>query len=371
MPSTESSDEIQFRPLAPEERDDFCNVGRRAFPLAIGAMISPRDINLVATIGDDLVGGFAAEVVEFTDGSTMAVVRWLFVSPDVQGQGLGSRLAKAGFSHLKNSDIDHFVADIHGDNTSSFRIAESMGARRLRPWDQLRLLGPAKTATAWWKLSHFLDFGYFVYVGNSDGELRDTGHRNAAEISLTLSSIAVLAAIAGWRADHHIGLVATAALGFVALRHIATSMASRLQGYSTTHRAWDSGLPFSLGIALAASVLFPMPGGTYPTDDNWRSRDFTTRRGISALVAVGVLLAVTATSQCILHFDLASRWHPAVQATTFVGTSFLIFDAILATPPFSCFHASHIRAWSTTVWIVTALSALLVIFAPTWISALL
>ncbi len=361
---SESSPAVVIDRLDDDDHAAFCEAGRQAFPLAMATLVEPKDINVVAIADGNIVAGFAAELVPLANGDTMGVIRWLFTIPEFQGQGIGARLARAGFARLRDSGIDYFVTDIDGDNTSSFRIVESMGAQRVRPWQQLRLLGPRATAVGWWKLGHFFDFGHYIYAWTRDKELPDNTTDSAREWSLSLVAGALIGAVAAWRAGFSVGLVAVIAVAVIIMRHAITAGVCRIQGLKTTHRAWESGYGVSLVIALTAAVIFPLPGGTYPAGDQWRARDEVRRRGIAAFCWVIVLLLIVAGAYVALHFDVLADWRALLQSVAFVGTAYLLFDAILATAPFSCFHAKRIRDWSLPAWMLTALGAVVVIFAP-------
>ncbi len=368
MTSASTSSTVDIVPLEPDQHRAFRAAGEKAFPGAVAAFVRPKDLSLVACVDGDIVGGFTADFHEFSDGTTMAVVRWLFVVPDVQGQGIGAALVSTGLDELKSADVDLFVSDIDGDNTGSFRIAAAKGARLLRPWDQLRYLGPVKTATAWWKLSHFLDFGHYIWAWRSDQKRVETSTSTLRELALSISATSLVAALAAWRAEQVILLVALFAGLFVAFRHLITAGINHLQGLSTTHRAWDSGYLFATVIAFVFSVLFPMPGGAYPSEPDWRASEEVKRRGISSACAVSCMILVVGSIQILLHLEIFSQFHTAFSALLFVGIPFLIFDALLATAPFSCFHASRIRDWSLTAWLVIASTALVAIFSYLFLS---
>lgn len=358
---------ILIRPLDEGESSAFRAAAREAFPAIVAAMVKPRDVSLVALDGDKIVGGFAASAVTLDDDRSMAIVRWLFVVPGYQGRGIGADLARRGLEFIRDRGFDFCVSDVDGDNTSSSRIVEAFGGRLVRPWEQWRILGPRGMAIAWWRLSHFLDFGHFLYVWQitdetSDGEAR----RDSAggELLLSLGAAAGLASIAGWRAGMPVLLVALAALLLFAIRHLVTVVASMAQGLRVTHRAWDSGYGFSLALAGVFGVYFPMPGGLYPASAGWRAKDEMVRRGRAAFAAVVALLVVVGSARWARGWELGSAWESALGALNFVGVPVLLFAAVLAMAPFACFHAGRIRDWHWAAWLGCAVSAGIVIFWP-------
>lgn len=363
-----NSEQVIIRFIEDDEVEGFHEAGSQAFPAAVAPLVQAKEITLVAVEGGQIVGGFAAESVELKGQSKMAVVRWLFVLPSHQGLSIGARLARRGIECVKEQGFDYFVSDIDGDNTSSFRIVESLGARLIRPWEQIRLLGLRGMGSAWWKLSHFMDFGHFIYAWTDDDPTEnDSGvarSRGGQEFLVSSLACASIAAVAGWRSGLAVGWVATAVLLLLVMRQVVTWLASRVQGLSVRHRAWDSGYPFSLLLAIAAGVYFPMPGGIYPSHEKWRAKDEITRRGRSAMAAMVVLMAIVGAARWAEEGEFARPWQAAVEALIFVGVPTLLFGAVVAFAPFACFHAKRIRDWRTAAWICCAIPALVICFWP-------
>ena len=155
----------------------------------------------------------------------------------------------------------------------------------------------------------------------------------------------------------------TAVIVFFGLRYLTMRITARRYKLSVRYRAWESGFPLSLLIALAGGVLFPIPGTIYPTSNNWRYRDLAPRLGPIASVGTLSVLALTYALWALSNFTALSlnvkTW---VDTCLFIGKPLALFDTALIFFPFVSFGGRRLWDWNRAIWVVLAVAAVAVFF---------
>ena len=128
-------------------------------------------------------------------------------------------------------------------------------------------------------------------------------------------------------------------------------------------RAWESGFPLSLLIALAFGGPYPVLGNFYPTSDRWRYRDLLPKLGPVALSSVLPGLALTwgawALSQFLGLAPDVSHW---ISSAMNMGLIMMLFDIVLIFFPFVSYNGRRIWDWNKLVWGFCALATVILFF---------
>jgi hypothetical protein len=136
---------------------------------------------------------------------------------------------------------------------------------------------------------------------------------------------------------------------------------ARRQKMSVRYRAWESGFPLSLLIALAFGGQYPVLGSLYPTTDRWRYRDLLPKLGPVALSGALPALALTWGAWALSRFGGLgmSQW---IGSTMAIGLFLTLFDVVLVFFPFVSFNGRRIWDWNKLLWGFCALATLALFF---------
>lgn len=340
---------LEIRELEPDEEERFVRLGKAVFGPVTGLGLSVREVNLVAVMrsgneGDEEpVGGVVATLERGKDGQVVGVVRWLFVTEEARGRGLGRNLVKECIRALREAGASWVFSDVLGENTSSSGVVTGLGGRQFSPREQLRAVGLSGMLRVWKELKHWRNQGFYIYGWGKNDEEDSVDTYRSGELPISAGIVAALATLAALRAGQNVVFVLAIALGLLLLREAVVRTVAGLQGLRLRHAAWESGLPIGVGLALVAGVYFPVVGGLYPQRPEWRSREEAGRRGKAALVFSLLLIGALAAGS-LLGGELGA-------ALRFVSIPMLLFGVFFATPPFEAFDASRLREWNPGVWV--------------------
>lgn len=340
-------DEIEIRALKPEEEKRYLEVGRGAFDRVTGMGMVLRDVNLVAMKDGEILGGVIASVSNVKKVETVGVVRWLFVTSNARGRGVGGALIEACVDALDEAGAKWLFSDILGENTSSAGAVVGRGGRQVTPGEQIRSIGLMGTLRVWMNLRHWSHPGYFLYgwsFEKSKAEVQKEPYRSG-EFMYSLVVVALLSSLAAWRGGQALLAVMVMATSALLIREIVVRFITRVQGMKIRHAAWESGVPIGVFLAGLLGLYFPVYGGLYPKDQGWRAREETRRRGLAVLPLAILWLFLYALSH---NAGIPAEWGAAMRS---VAIPMLLFGVVLGIPPFQAFDASRLREWSIALWI--------------------
>jgi hypothetical protein len=218
----------------------------------------------------------------------------------------------------------------------------------------------------WFHTFHYIDVGHFLWVRPAASEPDSPGLQWCGN---WLANFLVFL-LAMWRRNSfgQLSLSSVVAIPlllaiFLGLRSLSMKWMARRQKMDIRYRAWESGFPLSLLIALAFGGPYPVLGNFYPTSDRWRYRDLLPKLGPLALSGVLPGLALTWGAWALSQFgDLdptVSQW---VSSAMTMSQIMLLFDIVLIFFPFVSFNGRRIWDWNKLVWGLSALATLLLFF---------
>jgi hypothetical protein len=150
---------------------------------------------------------------------------------------------------------------------------------------------------------------------------------------------------------------------FLGTRTLAMQWMAHRNKMAVRYRAWESGFPLSLLIALAFGGQYPVPGSLYPTSDRWRYRDLQPKLGSMALAGALPTLALTWGAWALAQFGglgpVASQWIDSVMTVSY---GLVLFDIVLIFFPFVSFNGRRIWDWNKLIWGLCALATVALFF---------
>ncbi len=349
---------ILIRPMEKDERRKVHAVMRQAFPLIQQWFFSWEPNVLVAEQDGRLLGGIVLKLFRLPRGRKGGLVAWIFTAPEARGLGAGQRVVEAGIEFFEQQACDEIFACVEGYNTSSSKLFASRGFSILSPGEQFRRYGLG-IFTVWLKTFHFIDVGHFLWARpaakSADSPVLQWWGTIAAN---TLLGLFVLWRANGFRAGNSVMwlILPLVILALFGLRYLGMRLAARGQGLAVRFRAWESGFPLSLGIALAFGSLFPVPGNMYPVAEQPRYRDLLPSLGRAALAGTLPVLFVVWAAWGALRLGVPAGLEAWLETLLQVGATLALFDIALPFFPFTSFNGRRLWDWNKVVWALLALA---------------
>ena len=355
--------DVTIRPMRDDERLHIRAMMRSAFSLLEQCYFEWTPYILVAEQNSQLLGAVVLKLFALPRDRQGGTISWVFTAPEARGQGVGQRLVEAGLDVLERQGCDEILISVEGFNTSSSKLFATRGFGILSPAKQFQRYGLA-TFAVWARLVHYFETGYFLWARPAPTE---TDHptlqwwgtiaANSAVGFLMLWRLGSVEAIARvtW-----LMLPPTLVL-LLGLRYLGMVMMARAQRLGVRFRAWESGFPLSIAIALVfAGAMYPIPGGVYPTTHQWRYRDQLAQWGWIALAGTLPVLLLVWGVWGLSQSDLASPfWRAWLDLTLRLGQPLVLFDIAMPFFPFTCFNGRRLWNWNKKVWVLLAGAAIL------------
>ena len=350
MPDEPIMPRVEIRPMTPDEKPAVRRIAHRAFPVLARLFFSWGQTVLVALSEGRLVGGIVLETFALADGRKVGFVGWVFSDPNARGIGVGQRLIEAALAHFQAVGCHEVLAGVEGHNSSSSKLFATRGFSILplgAQWQRYRWQLPK----VWWRTLHVVDVGHFLW---SRPPAADEGHPVTQWwvtllVNVLMAWIALRAwVVAGWFASV---LAAGAVLVLLTVRWAGMRLAARAQGLEVRYRAWESGFPLSLMIALALRGVYPVPGSLYPVGHDWRYREMVPQLGRMALAGVIGPLALLWLAKALASCFPVAQALPSLYA---VGFPLLVVDVLTPFFPLACYNGRRIWDWSRPLWAVLA-----------------
>ncbi len=351
------SSTMQIREMRPEEAKAVGAISRRAFGPIQSLFFSLKGHVLVAERDGDLLGGTVLTMFKLSRGRKGGLVDWIFTDPKVHGQGAGQALTEAAIAYFEDEGCTDMFASVEGYNPSSGKLFATRGFGILSPGAQFRRFGMGIFAM-WYHTFHFMDLGHFLWA-RPPAEKSDSP---AAQWWGGLLLNAAIFCLALWRMQGFrtfdplfLLFAPLSLLLFLGARSLAMLAAARAQGICLRYRAWESGFPISLLIALASGDMFSVPGSYYPCTDHWRYREWVPKLGPVALAGILPTLLINWGLWAIGRFgtlspQLALGRSIAVMAGMVLG----LLDTVIIVFPAVSFNGRRVWDWKPWVWALVA-----------------
>ena len=358
--------DVHVRPMLAEERKTVTAVMRRAFSPLQQLFFSWKGSTLVAECDGQILGAIVLNTFRLSGERKGGIVLWIFTDPAMHGQGAGQALTESAITFFEAEGCTDMFACVEGYNASSSKLWATRGFGILSPGAQFRRYGLG-VLPMWWHTFHFIDLGHFLWTRPS-AEQPDSP---ALQWWGTLLMHTLLIILALWR-QHSIRelrpiyllMAPLWLLLFFGARSLAMRAAAKMQGMVLRYRAWESGFPLGVIIALVWGGLYPIPGSFYPTTDRWRYREWLPKLGPVALAGLLPGLLLTWGLWALGQFGGLSAdallWR---NIGMMVGGNLSLFDVLMIFFPFISFNGRRVWDWKPWVWVLCALAtaALLVI----------
>jgi GNAT superfamily N-acetyltransferase len=372
---------IRVRPMRPEEKPAVRRIAWRAFPWPVRIFFSWSPHVLVAeTVSgpDDegpsrLMGGVVLKLFQLPqkakdrpadERAKGGLVSWLFVDPDAQGLGAGQALVEGAIAFFQEQGCAAMFACVEGHNTSSSRLFSTRGFERLSPGAQFSRYGLWGMLRVWLDTFHYIDIGHFLWARPADPapgrpvlQWWGTILGNTVVAYLALGRLAAFR----YRPEWLLALPLTVLI-LLGARSGAMWLAARHRGVALHYRAWESGFPLGVVLALAFSAFYPSPGSLYPPGDDWRYRDWLPDLGPVALAGAGVVLILTLLTIGATALGGTAAWVTWLVPANMLTRSLLTLEILLPFFPFECYNGRRVWDWKRMAWVGLAALSLITLF---------
>ena len=335
-------------------------MARRSFPAPQHRFISPTEEGLVAVVDDSPAAAVFLRTFTLRDGRRVGNIAWLFTDPAFQGRGLAKGLVAASVARLEELGSQHILTDIEGHNTASAHSFAGNGFRRLGFADQWRIFGPSSLPGLWIKTRFAFDPGHFIWIRDADPAPSRPGLQHLAAWGLNCLFVLIAVLFGAGLLSFNMTLnrpSGTEALALLlgvilvfGVREATMRVTAKAKGWPLEYRMWDSAFLFALPVAMLFGKLFPVPGGLYPRQDRWRYPDALPALGLAAAAGTASVMGLVAVALVVSGMQAGGFMQALASALLFIGKPLLLFDSILAFPPFSCFNARRIFDLHRGLW---------------------
>jgi GNAT superfamily N-acetyltransferase len=349
---------IHIRDMQPDEKKRLGAIMRRAFSPMQALFFSWKGHTLVAERDGELLGGTVLETFSLPAERKGGIVLWIFTDPAVHGQGVGQALTEAAIAYFDAQECTDMFACVEGYNPSSSKLFATRDFSILSPGAQLRRYGLG-FLPMWFHTFHFIDIGHFLW-GRPPADRPDSP---ALQWWGTLAVNTGLFWLALWRQHGfqrfnplQLLIVPLCLLVFFGARSLSMLGAARAQGLSLRYRAWESGYPLALVIALLMGGIYPNPGSYYPRTDRWRYREWVPKLGPVALAGIVPTLLISWGLWAVDRWgSLSYAWKPWHSVAVMIGVMLSILDVLTIFFPLVSYNGRRVWDWKPWLWGVLAL----------------
>jgi GNAT superfamily N-acetyltransferase len=356
---------IYVRPMRLEEKKVVHNIMSRSFTLVERLFFSFTPYVLVAEQNGQLLGATVLKLIPLPGNRKGGLIYWIFTAPEARGMGTGQKLIEAALHFFEDKECDEIMACVEGFNTSSSKLFSTRGFSILSPGQQFRRHSIG-ILPLWVRIFHYIDIGHFLWVRPGTKQPDNPALQWWGNVFMNaLVLLLMLWRKTGFRDVNLTAFIAVPMMCvfFFGVRELAMRLTAKGYGLSVRYRAWESGFPLSLVIALVFGGWVPVPGSVYPTKNGWRYRDLIPKLGPIAFAGALSVLLFTWGAWALLHFSvLPPETKTWINIAMIIGKSFVIFDIALIFFPFVSFNGRRIWDWNRVVWGVLAVAAVVVFF---------
>jgi GNAT superfamily N-acetyltransferase len=369
---------IHIRMMRPEEKRAVRRIAWRAFPWTarIFMSLSPHVLVAETITGPDdegpsrLMGGVVLELFQLPQKAKArpadeqlkgGLVSWLFVDPDAQGLGAGQALVEGAIAFFQEQGCAEVFSCVEGYNTSSSRLFSTRGFERLSPGVQFARYGLWGTILVWLHTFHYIDIGHFLWARPADPApgrpVLQWWGTLLGNIIIGYLALGRLAAFR-YRPEWLVALPLTVLI-LLGVRFGAMWLAARHRGVTLRYRAWESGFPLGVVLALAFGAFYPSPGSLYPPGDDWRYRDWLPDLGPIALAGASTVLGLTLLTAGAVALGGPAEWVIWLVPATVLTRSLLTLEILLPFFPLECYNGRRVWEWNRMAWVVLAALAVI------------
>ncbi len=360
----------ELRPVRPGDAPAIARLARRAFGPTEAVFVRSRGEGFVVEAPDGLAAAVLLRVIPLSRGRKAGFVSWVMTDPDHRGRGLASALTARGVARLDEMGCERILTEIEGHNTGSQGVFRGLGFHPVGLRTQIAAFGLAGTVSVHLRTNVIFDPGHDLWLLDAAPEPAAEGPQrlacwglNAAFalMALGLGGGLLLSGAPSWPSVMQAAFMILAVAVTLGLREAVMRGVARAHGMPVRFRGWVGGWGITAAIALLFGSLFPLPGSVYPAAPDWRYRAALPVLGRAALAgtaAVAALVALALWTVAALPDTLAGAFAASLLV---IGTPLLVFDAVMAFPPFHAFNARRIHDLHRGLWAGMAALALLLV----------
>jgi ribosomal protein S18 acetylase RimI-like enzyme len=347
------------RPIRPDDKQAVARLAERAFPPTQAAFVQAGEEGFVIDADQGLAAAVIVRAVPIPGGRRVGFVTWAMTDPDHRGRGHASVLAERGVARLAELGCDGILTEIEGHNTASQAVFRGLGFRPIGLKDQIAALGLSGAVSFRLRSGYTLDPGHFLWLQGAASETKAEMPERLvawglnglfALIVLSLGGGLLLQGAPGLPSVAESALLLAAVVFVLGAREAAMRVAAGARGVPVVFRAWDSGLSITAVIALLFGRLFPLPGSVYPRQAGWRYAETLPALATAALAGVAAIAAIVAGAAWAAAAHAGTPAGAFAGSVLLIGKPLLLFDTVMAFPPFQAFNARRIYDFHRGLW---------------------
>lgn len=348
--------DIMIRKMEEEDKDQVITAMRRSFSVIARCFFSFSPNVLVGERNGEILGAVVLKTFKISANTKGGLIAWIFTVPEARGLGLGQALTEAGIEFFESVGCQEIFAAVEGYNSSSRKLFASRGFGIISPGRQFSRYG-LKTLRLWLQTFHLVDVGHFLWMKPAPVKKDNP----TLQLGGTIIVTSLIWLLILWRTSGKLNPLSWLAFSLATIvlfgiRYLGMWLAGKHQGLQVRYRAWESGFPVSIIVALLMGGPYLVPGGLYPLGNDWRYRDLFPQLSMMSLSGILSLLMMTTLTAISLNYNLIPReltiWFNALLN---VGLPLLFFDTCLPFFPFSCFNGRRVWEWNKLVWLILSL----------------
>jgi len=305
---------------------------------------------LVAVDGERIVGCVTPKVTTLA-GEKIGSVEAIFVDRNVQGKGVGKALVDAALSLFQEAECQTLYYIVDRYNSPSWNMALHRGFNLFEFNEQFRVFG-WKILSLWLAISYYFAPGTFILrkTAKESQITREAGagwHFLLAWLGFSLTILAM-----GIRLGDPLLDTIPFVLGVVGVSIFAHELSHKLVanffGLKTVFKVWESGLVFSVLLALLGG-LYPSYGSTFIKQMDWPYNKKIKEMGL--IYSVGPVISLILASCFLgLTYWTSTEWLVDLGIVGFRVNFILALFNLIPIFPFSIFDGRKIFLWNKTVW---------------------
>ena len=322
---------------------------------------------LVAVDKEKIVGCVIPKVTTLA-GEKIGSVDGIFADRNVQGKGVGKALAEAALSHFQKSGCKTYYVLIDRFNSPSWNMFLHKGFTPFEFNEQFRVYG-WKILSLWWVNNYFWEPGCFI-LRKTDKEsqiTREVGEGWHFLIAWFGFSLTILAM--GIRLGAPLLESIPFVLGVVGVSIFAHELSHKLVarsfGLKTVFKVWESGLVFSVLLALLGG-LWPSYGSTFIKQKDWPYNKKIEEMGLIYSVGPVISLILASCFLGLTHWT-STEWLVALGIVGFRVNFVLALFNLIPIFPFSIFDGRKIFLWNKIAWSLLAIWFILLLGVKTFL----
>lgn len=348
--------DIMIRKMEEEDKDQVITAMRRSFSVIARWFFSFSPNVLVGERNGEILGAVVLKTFKISANTRGGLIAWIFTVPEARGLGLGQALTEAGIEFFENAGCQEIFAAVEGYNSSSRKLFASRGFGIISPGQQFSRYG-LKTLRLWLQTFHLVDVGHFLWRKPAPVKKDNP----TLQLGGTIIATSLIWLLVLWRTSGKLNPLSSIAFSLATIvlfgiRYLGMWLTGKQQGLQVRYRAWESGFPISIVVALFLGGSYLVPGGLYPLGNDWRYRDFFPQLFLMSLSGIFSVLMMTILTAISLNYNLIPReltiWFNAILK---VGLTLLFFDTCLPFFPFSCFNGRRVWEWNKLVWLILSI----------------